>query len=608
MYEILKQVPLLADLSDEDISRLSDDAECVDFEKGQMLFEEGATGDMAYVIEAGELEVIKHSDGREVLLAVRKPGEVIGEMSLIEDAPRMASVRARSKTTVLTISKEALQDLLKTSPRAARAMLHNVLERFRATGTMLRQSERMAQLGTLTAGVAHELNNPAAAVKRGASQLGDVIASYGDAQRKLGALGLAADPRLKELEERAQNAKPDLDEDPLDRSDRESDIEGFLDEQGLAEPWELAPALADLGYDRDSIGSVTADLDGEKTQALLSWLVGTREALSLLSEVAEGARRISEIVKGLKTFSYLDQAPVQSVDVHEGLDSTLLILRSKLKQGIKVQREYGSDLPHIQAYGSELNQVWTNLIDNAADAMEGEGTITIRTRKRGECVEVDIEDQGPGIPDDIQHKIFDAFFTTKPPGKGTGLGLDISYSIVVNRHRGDMRVVSRPGMTCFRVTLPINFDETDAKSTAIEAITNPTDDELLEILQQTKTIAVVGIRDREGAPGYDIPKYAQYKGYRLFAVNPKLDEVLGERAYPDLKSLPEAPDTVLIFRRSENVPPIVKEAIEVGAKVVWMQPGIVNVAAAERARAAGLKVVMDTCWRVAMRRLLPKKE
>ena len=160
----------------------------------------------------------------------------------------------------------------------------------------------------------------------------------------------------------------------------------------------------------------------------------------------------------IPAYSYLDQAPVQSVDVHEGMDNTLIILRSKLSNGISVRREYAPDLPNIEAYGSELNQVWTNILDNAADALDGQGQITIRTRQDGESVVVEIEDDGPGIPAEIQSKIFDSFFTTKPPGQGTGLGLDISYNIVVHKHRGDIKLHSKPGQTCFEVRLPVNFE------------------------------------------------------------------------------------------------------------------------------------------------------
>ena len=178
---------------------------------------------------------------------------------------------------------------------------------------------------------------------------------------------------------------------------------------------------------------------------------------NLLAEIGTGVGRISQIVKALKTYSYLDQAPVQAVDVREGLEDTLLILRSKL-EGISVRREYAPDLPRIQGYGSELNQVWTNLIDNAAYAVDGKGEIVLRTRREGDSVIVEVQDNGPGIPAEIKDRIFDPFFTTKPVGQGTGLGLDISYNIVVNKHRGDIQVSSEPGRTVFEVRLPLNFE------------------------------------------------------------------------------------------------------------------------------------------------------
>ena len=198
-----------------------------------------------------------------------------------------------------------------------------------------------------------------------------------------------------------------------------------------------------------------ADADPAQAAAAARRVAATYAMHLLIAEIGQGAGRISDIVKALKSYAYLDQAPVQDVDLHEGIDNTLLILRSKLK-GIDVRREYASDLPKIEAHGSELNQVWTNLIDNAADALDGRGTITLRTRTEGEWAVVDVEDDGPGIPPEIQSRVFDAFFTTKPPGKGTGMGLDITYNIVVYKHRGDIRLESEPGMTRFSVWLPLN--------------------------------------------------------------------------------------------------------------------------------------------------------
>jgi signal transduction histidine kinase len=240
----------------------------------------------------------------------------------------------------------------------------------------------------------------------------------------------------------------------MERSDRESRLEAWLEENGVADPWELVGPLAVVDLDEAALASLAAAFSDHLAD-VVRLLSATREAEDLLAEIGEGATRISHIVKTLKSWSYLDQAPFQDVDLHEGIENTLMILRGKLK-GLEVRREFAADLPKLRAYGAELNQVWTNLVDNAADALDGKGTITIRTKAEDGWITVEVEDDGPGIPPEIQPRIFDAFFTTKAPGKGTGLGLDISWRIVVDRHRGDLKVFSRPGQTRFEVRLPID--------------------------------------------------------------------------------------------------------------------------------------------------------
>lgn len=459
--EFLEKISLFDNLPETDFGRICDMVEEVQLAAGEELFAEGDPGDRAYIVKEGQIEVVKTSNGREVLLDVPGPGAVIGEMALLQKAPRMASVRARTDSVLLAIHHDQFEDLLNTSPSAARAMLHTVLTRWRSTQAMLHQSERMAQLGTLTAGVAHELNNPAAAVRRGADQLKDATVQFESACMQLDQCAFSESEweSLRELGQYTQKQAthpPEL--DALARTDREYELEAWLEAQGVEEAWEYAWTLVNLNYDTAKLARLAEHFVSDQLAAVICWLDATYRVSSLLTEISQGAGRISEIVKALKSYTYLDQAPVQAVDVHEGLDNTLVILRHKLEPGISVRREYAPDLPKIQACGSELNQVWTNILDNAADALEGQGEILIRTRQKREWVVVEIEDNGPGIPPEIQPRLFDPFFTTKPPGQGTGLGLDISYNIIVHRHRGDIKVISQQGRTCFQVRLPINFE------------------------------------------------------------------------------------------------------------------------------------------------------
>ena len=445
VYERFRHAPLLAGLGDDDLARICREAQDVRLEPGDVLFREGDHGDRAFIVTAGQVEILKKAERREVLLALRGEGEVIGEMALLQEEPRSATVRARTRTDLVSIPKAALDDLLETSPSAARSVFHTLVRRMREDQDQLRHQERMVQLGTLTAGVAHELNNPASAVQRAAEQLG------GELERFTG--WLAGRGGWAEALKLLQSRPPEP-RSPVEVSDEETALEDWLDARGVQEAWTLAPALVDAGTGVDELSRLGEAADLGDTVRFLAAAGALRR---VATEIAEGAQRLSEIVRVLRSYSYLDRAPVQEVDVVRGIEDTLVLL-GQATAGVRIVRDYDPRLPTITALGVELNQVWTNLIRNACDALAGvaDPTLTLRTHQDGDRVVVEVEDNGPGIPPDVQSRVFDAFYTTKPPGHGTGLGLPISYRIVVVEHGGDLTLRSEPGRTTFRVTLPIH--------------------------------------------------------------------------------------------------------------------------------------------------------
>jgi signal transduction histidine kinase len=353
------------------------------------------------------------------------------------------------------------QELLNQKEKVIELMRKNreLEEAYLQQEVMLRQNEKLATLGKLSAGVAHELNTPASAAQRAVGQLQDSIFNLEQAEFGLGQLDLSTS-HLKALEPHTQlvyqRVKEPILIDPLTRSDQEVEIETWLEENGVEDAWELAPTLVSIGYTPQKLTDLAQNFSGEKFQATVSLLCNLYTTRNLMEEIGQGMGRITEIVKALKSYTYLDQAPIQSIDIHKGLDDTLVILRSKIWEGILVHRDYAKDLPRINAFGSEVNQVWTNIIDNAIYALDGQGEIFIKTYQENSWVVVEIKYTGPGIPQEIQNKIFDPFFTTKPPGDGAGLGLNISHNIIVQKHKGKLTVDSRPGETCFTVKLPVN--------------------------------------------------------------------------------------------------------------------------------------------------------
>jgi signal transduction histidine kinase len=454
----LRHLQLFVDLPETDLDWLSTQAEPFSLEKGELLIQEGTPGDAAYIVMEGELEVKKKSDVQDIFITVRAPGEVIGEMALLDNSPRTATVRASQPSRLLKIRGDTFQQLLSQKPATALAILHTVSRRLHQNEALLRQNEKMVALGTLAAGLAHELNNPAAAVRRNVEQLRSALADWTKSTIELernpltpAQLQITNDLR-NTLENHLSPAPP---ADPLTQSDRESELQTWLERIGMQQAWELAPTLVSSGWELASLRSLKASFNPDILPSVVGWLAAGCSVFTLVNEAHLGAERISEIVKAVKAYSYLDQAPFQEVDVQEGLENTLVILRYKTTtKGIKITRSYAAGLPHIEAHGSELNQVWTNIIDNAIDSMESAGELTLRTYVKDANVVVEIQDTGTGIPPEIQNRIFEPFFTTKPPGQGTGLGLHIAHTIV-NNHHGQINITSRPGMTCFQISLPM---------------------------------------------------------------------------------------------------------------------------------------------------------
>lgn len=422
--DALRATQLFADLPDDELRELVDLCETVVLAPGHCLLEEGTDGDAFFVIVTGELEVTKRSGKGALPLARLGPGGIVGEMAVIEGRPRNASVTAVGPSEVLRVPSEALLRVLER-PAAALAILRTVMLRLRSTEGLLREREKLAGLGTLAAGLAHELNNPAAAAIRSVSALADAIEAA------------AAQPHP------VSPPRPPTDTMPprsaLERADRIEEVATVSGDH------DAATALVEAGW--------TAAALRAQASTVLPWLAANASVHQLLAELGMAVERISEIVTAVKGYAYLDQAPLQRVDVRVGLEQTLVILRHRLRE-IPIERELAEDLPEIEAYGSELNQVWTNLIDNAIDAMDGRGTLTMSAvRESDDGVRVTICDTGPGIAEDIRGRLFEPFATTKPPGKGTGLGLHISHDVVA-RHGGRIEVDSAPGRTCFAVSLP----------------------------------------------------------------------------------------------------------------------------------------------------------
>jgi signal transduction histidine kinase len=446
---------LLADLSDNAVAELRDAGDELVLAPGQVLMREGDEPDGLYIVLDGELAVSRDVNGAEHLLGISRAGEPLGELSVVRARPRLATVRASTAARVLRIAPEDLDELLRDAA-VVRSLLTTMSRRLEVLELQLRQQERMAMLGSLSAGLLHELNNPAAAVARGVARLGEVL----DAWQKVDAdteSGLRE--RLHEL--LARRRAPSS---PLDRLDAEDALGTRLHELGGREAADLVPSLA-------AVGLVPEDLDeliGEHGVAPLRWIALQGRLRRLLDEASTGAMRISEVVAAMKHYAHVDEAPAQAVDVHEGLEAALTLLAGKVPASVRIVRDYDPRMPTVPGYPADLNAVWTNLLDNALDAIDEQGVLRLRTVWTGSAARVEIENTGPTIPEDVLDRVFDPFFTTKPIGQGTGLGLATSYAVVVHRHRGRLELSSEAGRTVATVTLPGPPQGTTARGRSVQ--------------------------------------------------------------------------------------------------------------------------------------------
>ncbi len=442
--EILRGLPYFSDLEDELLDRVCAASDQIEIDPQHTSIEEKSHSEEMYVIVEGRLEVWKTGPTRNIVLATLGPGDVVGEMALLDKAPRTASVTSTTDSTLIRIPASAFEDLI-TDSRVVRRMFHTVISRLRGIEETLRHEERMAALGRMAAQLMHELNNPAAAVARSAAGLAAVYESLGEAAVMLSKTGV-------EISARTNPPDRHLELDPLTRSDLEDAMAEKLESLGVLNPWELAPTLVQDRWDSGALDSLVEGLDPESGAALVNWIGLRSLASQVIGELQIGVGRISELVRIVKDYSYLDQAPVQEMDPTAGIADTLVLLKHKL-HNVEVVTDFAPDLDHIEAPGRDINQVWTNLIDNAADAMPDGGTLTIKASNIDNSVVITVADSGTGIEPDHIERLFDPFFTTKEPGEGTGLGL-YTVNTLVTRAGGTIEATSGSDGTTFTITFP----------------------------------------------------------------------------------------------------------------------------------------------------------
>jgi signal transduction histidine kinase len=453
----LRPLPIFDGLADEQLAELVAGGTEVGIEPGVDLFREGEHADFWWLLVDGAIDLVRHV-GREDTVVARMdvPGRWAGGFrAWDEHGVYLATGRGAAAGRVLRVPAAVLRERSDAWFPFGGHLIQGLYHTARSIESTARQRESLVTLGTLAAGLAHELNNPAAAATRAVDALQTASDALVTAMGRLAGEELPAG-RLAALDALRHELTPrPPDPDPLDRADREQALASWLSRQGVERAWTIAPPLAAAGADPAWCARAAAVLEGPALQPGLEWVASTVSVAALLGEVKESTRRISELVAAVRSYSQLDRASLQRVDVTDGLDSTLVMLGHKLRDGVTVVRDYGAGVPPVEAYAGELNRVWTNLIDNAVDAMDGTGTLRVATRADGDGVVVEIADTGPGMPPEVADRAFEAFYTTKDVGKGTGLGLDIARRIVEDRHGGTITIDSRPGTTVLRVRIPV---------------------------------------------------------------------------------------------------------------------------------------------------------
>jgi signal transduction histidine kinase len=453
----LLRVPVFAGLPDDQLSWFIAHSEELLLKASDTYFRQGDPADAMFVILEGQLQIRGELGGETVVLPI-VAGDVTGVLPFSRMKQFTVGARAVTDARVLKFPSSLFPELVQKMPELVQRLVGLMADRIRETTRREQQRDRLASLGKLSAGLAHELNNPASAAKRATSQLRDILKRIRDASHELGRRDLTSSQKAEiEKMEASFVQSNEVPPDPLAVSDLEDQIDSLLRSHGQNDLWQLAAELARKNIKPEALESLFASLDPGTARAALVRIAASVEIAALLNEIESSTARISDLVGAIKEYTYMDQSPVQNVDIVKSLETTLTILNHKLKRGITVQRDYQKIPLLVNSFGSELNQVWTNIIDNAIGAMGGTGVLRVRASRDDDCVVVEIGDNGPGIPPDIQPHIFEPFFTTKAVGEGTGLGLD-TVQRIVKKHRGTIQVDSKPGDTRFQVWLPLAND------------------------------------------------------------------------------------------------------------------------------------------------------